>query len=723
MTFTNATMLAGIAGAMVPLTLHLLGRARYKGVQWGAMIFLSGPTMRQSRASRLKELSLLGLRMAMVAVLAVALSRPIVAPGSTTALDEPTSMLIIVDRSPSMTFGENGPLRKDVASRAALASLATLRPGDEAAVLFTPQTPSPGSVDFTSELQAIASRLGDIPPGLERANLAATLNAAAAMFRNSHAMNRRIVLITDHQATNWNEVDSAFAASWKKLASDTSGRQPLFTVIPVGSTDAGNVAIESVQAVSLPVIRDAASAVEVRVRNFDTVPVVGVSLSVQVDNAEVHKTTLNLAAGAVATIRCAVRFKTAGPHTLLARLDPSGLPFDDSLEVGVDVLEPLSVLVLSGDLTDPRELGKQNGAWYAKAALSPFAAAAEAGIDPAQVELAGTSGWPEITRKRYQVLVLSNLPRLSPAQTRQIEQFVYGGGGVLIAPGHLSRVDDYNAGLWRDGAGLLPAELESPVAADGSQATTLQGLELSHPVFRFLRNGGEPLPRVAVDRYFPVRSPESRGTVLGRYASGKAFLIETAYGRGRVMLMTTPLDAEWSKLPFSNFYLPFVQSTIRYLASASLPERNLLPGQPIVVQLSGSVASRVSIGGPGFIERAIDPLPVGDGYEVRYFNTSRPGTYRVRALGDREIRFLPYFVLTPRDESDLAGLTSDQWRHFQQMLDFTVAAPEPQLITTELSDTQSRELWPWLLGVAMCIAIMEMALTRLWSDPAAEGAA
>lgn len=722
MTFTNATMLAGIAGAMVPLTLHLLGRARYKGVQWGAMIFLAGPTMRQSRASRLREFSLLGLRMAMVALLAVALSRPIVAPGSTTTLNEPTSMLIIVDRSPSMSFGENGPMRRDVASRAALASLATLRPGDEAAILFTPQTPAPGSLDFTSDLQAVASRLGDIQPGLERANLATTLNAAAAMFKNSHALNRRIVLITDQQASNWREIDPDFVAAWKQSAMDTTARTPQLTVIPVGSNDAGNVAIESVQAVNLPVIRDTPSEIEVRVRNFDTLPAVGLSLSVQVDNANVYKTTLNLAGGAVSTIRCAVRFSTAGPRTLLARLDPAGLPFDDSMEVGVDVLGPISVLIITGDSPEPTGAGPASGAWFAKAALMPFATAGESGTDPTKVEIAGIDNLPEITRRKYQVVVLSNLPRLSPAQTRQLEQFVYGGGGVLIAPGKLSRVDDYNAGLWRDGAGILPAEIESPVAADGSQATTLQGLELTHPVFRFLRNGAEPVPRVTVGRYFPIRASESRGTVIGRYASGKPFLIQSAYGRGRVMLITTPLDSEWSGLPYSSFYLPLLQSAVRYLASAALPERNLLPGQPLVVQLSGPVATRVTISAPGILERAAEPVPVGDGYEVRYFNTSRPGTYRVRAQGDRDVRFLPYYVLAPRDESDLTGLTDDQWKRLQQMLEFNVAASEPQGITEALSDSQRRELWPWLLGLVMFGAILEMGLTRLWSDPAAEGA-
>ena len=47
--------------------------------------------------------------------------------------------------------------------------------------------------------------------------------------------------------------------------------------------------------------------------------------------------------------------------------------------------------------------------------------------------------------------------------------------------------------------------------------------------------------------------------------------------------MTTALDADWSTLPLSNFYLPFVQSAVRYLAGGAVPDGNLSPGK--VIQL------------------------------------------------------------------------------------------------------------------------------------------
>src|SRR5438067_2154405 len=70
--FENVLMLAGLGGAVVPLVIHLLARARYRTVDWGAMMFLDGAAPRYRDGGRLREWALLGVRMAAVALLATA---------------------------------------------------------------------------------------------------------------------------------------------------------------------------------------------------------------------------------------------------------------------------------------------------------------------------------------------------------------------------------------------------------------------------------------------------------------------------------------------------------------------------------------------------------------------------------------------------------------------------------------------------------------------------
>ena len=73
--FLNAVMLAGLAGVALPILAHLLTKRRYDIVHWGAMRFLQ-LGQRTRRKIRLQDFLLLLLRMALIALLAIALARP-----------------------------------------------------------------------------------------------------------------------------------------------------------------------------------------------------------------------------------------------------------------------------------------------------------------------------------------------------------------------------------------------------------------------------------------------------------------------------------------------------------------------------------------------------------------------------------------------------------------------------------------------------------------------
>src|SRR5438094_196980 len=88
-------------------------------------------------------------------------------------------------------------------------------------------------------------------------------------------------------------------------------------------------------------------------------------------------------------------------------------------------------------------------------------------------------------------------------------------------------------------------------------------IRTSRAILRF-RRGSDPLPGAVIGRYFPAVPRQGDSRVLASYASGEPFLIEGPRGRGRVLLVTSPLDGDWNTLPLFPFYLPFVQSMVRY---------------------------------------------------------------------------------------------------------------------------------------------------------------
>jgi hypothetical protein len=293
------------------------------------------------------------------------------------------------------------------------------------------------------------------------------------------------------------------------------------------------------------------------------------------------------------------------------------------------------------------------------------------------------------------------------------------------------RVENYNAVLYRDGQGLMPARLEPPVSSAGSEATGLLGMELGHPIFRF-RRGTDPMPGAVIGRYFPTMVRPADARVLGTYTSGQPFLIEGPRGRGRVLLLTTPLDADWNMMPLYPFYLPFVQSMVRYTAAPALPPRNLAPGEALLASFDAPIEDvRIERGG----ERLSGIAITAGGTQVRFEDTTRPGVYRLSARvkspgspgspgsaasAGSPTRVLHYAVAAPREESDLTPLLPEQWDQLRNGLGMSILNPGAQPLSRTIAAQRSGlELWLPLLMMALGLGLVEQILTRRWGREAA----
>lgn len=736
--FANGLMLLGLAAAAVPLVLHLLARARYRVVDWGAMMFLDGGEARARQSTRFNQFLLVLVRMLVVGLLAVALARPIVR-GAWFAkpTEQQLTAAIVLDCSASMAFDENGRVRFELARGAARQVLAALRRGDRA-ILVTPGRPADEQdLRPTPELRAVDARLATLQPGFGRGDLPSAMRLAWAQLVEHEPVQRQLIVITDRQASAWDAARELAAAPWANQPRESAVPTEVF-VIPVGGAEADNLVVESVELLDPPAIRGQPFEVEVRLKNFGDVQRAALPLVLRDGDRKIHEQKVNLAAGASAAFRAVIKegFPSAGSHVLTASVTSSGLTADDSFSTVVDAIEPIRVLVFSGDERESNGggAGLRSESDFARVALAPYqSSGGQAGRDPCVVDVKPVEQWGDVRFGLYDVLILANVERFEPQQVRDLEQFVYGGGGLLIAPGNLSRVDNYNEELYRDGAGLMPAELLPATPGDWSQSTSLLGWRPEHPVFRFLRGRPDPLPSSTISRYFPARPHQPDAESLAEYVSGWPLLVETPRQqrerRGRVLLMTTPIDADWSSLPFSNFYLPFMQSAARYLAGggsgaggAAGADRNLAPGEPIQATLEPSPLNRtVGLLRPGD-DKAL-PLSMqryGDQAEVRYDgDTRRPGEYRLTIAQEGEpgrSRTIHYVVAASRDDSDLRQLTEDEWRALESSLAFErIDTAEQPIAAVMAASRDGREIWPYLLGVVILLGVLELGMARAYS--------
>jgi hypothetical protein len=268
---------------------------------------------------------------------------------------------------------------------------------------------------------------------------------------------------------------------------------------------------------------------------------------------------------------------------------------------------------------------------------------------------------------------------------------------------------------------VLPAMLMPPTAADGSESTTILGLQTDHPVFQFLRGHFE-IPSATIARYFPAVPRQVGAEVLARFLSDDPFLIDGQCEAGRVLLMTTSLDADWSTLPLSNFYLPFVQSAVKYLASGAVPNGNLKPGGLIKIALEApDVKQSVTLIRPGGRSLKLPIIQLDQQAQVQYGDTEQPGEYRLKIEAPGKPSVTHYFIVPPpRDESDLTQLTSDRWMWLEGALGFRRIDPAEGAVRETLSaGREGRELWGWALAAVLGLALLELFIARASSVPRA----
>src|SRR3990167_6136542 len=134
MSFLTPLFLVGLAGLAVPVVIHLIQRERRNVVRFPSLMFLQRIPYQSVRRRRIRNWPLLLLRLAALALIVLAFARPSprraipVATASGGARD----VVILLDRSYSMGYGD----RWARAAAAARRAIDDLQPSDRASIVF-----------------------------------------------------------------------------------------------------------------------------------------------------------------------------------------------------------------------------------------------------------------------------------------------------------------------------------------------------------------------------------------------------------------------------------------------------------------------------------------------------------------------------------------------------------------------------------------------------------
>jgi hypothetical protein len=210
------------------------------------------------------------------------------------------------------------------------------------------------------------------------------------------------------------------------------------------------------------------------------------------------------------------------------------------------------------------------------------------------------------------------------------------------------------------------------------------------------------------------------GTAIGLFTTREPFLVERAFGKGRVVLATHPLDNSWKtnliRLPD---FVRLAHELMYHLAGTRTAERNLNPNQPIVfTPRPPEAVGPVAVLAPDGRTRTLNP----DAWPVVIDGTGEPGAYKLTTPGGRTVFFAVRndsreAVLTPN--SPITGLpddNSDQKRVADLVGHLRYTNEIADITNHGGGQPVSAEVWWVLLLLVLAFLALEVVYTRKLTD-------
>lgn len=745
--FINPWMLAGLAGVALPVLAHLLSRRKYDTVDWGAMQFLEiGRSAR--RRIRLEELLLLALRMSLIALIAIALSRPWMSGGLVDHFaSRPTcDMAIVIDSSYSTDWNAGAQTPRERAVAWAKTLLDQLEPGETAGLIDARETIAAATPALTRDFDLIRESLDQLPEPSGSSRLNDGILRGLQLVNAGTNVSRHVVVITDGQIHPWRDADEHLWLQLKELREQASVPADVWVVSTQKQQPRQtNDALDRLQLSRELTVVNFPVRIRTRVKNSGASSAVSRKVYLEIDGQRLADKTISvrIEPDGQATIEFEHRFRTPGSHLIAVSIDNDNLPGDDRSEAAVEVTSALPVLLIDGS-TDPNPARTET--FFAKSALSavsnptPWIAARKVSFRSFSPSDIGN----------VKVILLANVSRLTDEQTNAIREFVHNGGGLGISLGdHVDR-QWYNAQLYRQGNGMMPVGLNdiqsAPVGPDEAPVV-IQSESLQLPwISRFQTGGDDGLLDARFTRWYatssrpktptgdeslventvdesgasdasPAIPDPSAATTAARFSNGDAFLVSQSFGRGQVALMTSTLDADWTTLPARPDYVAFLHEWIFQLAAGRVT-RNVDVGSPLLFPIDqNDQADNWVFNAPDGEE--LDVTPAGDELHplVRLNQTHLPGTYRLRRRPSdkppsEHATDEVFVVNSDRSESDLTPLSKEHWAELTDESRLRRIESPQELLESLESDATRIELWHLLLLAFLAILIGEVIMTR-----------
>ncbi len=714
MSFLNPALLMGAFALAIPIIVHLLNRRRFKRIKWAAMRFLEVSLERNQRRMKVEDWILLLLRLAIVALIVLALSRPASSWIKSTGLGSTVAASIIVDSSASMQrIDQDSTLtRFQIAKNTAMKALDSIPKGSSSSVLFAANSQGLGIKEPSHDKKRITNTINDAKSSDRGSDLFPAIQASINSLNNSPSTQRELIIITDGESSAWKQFESI------SRALNENKENIKTTIALVGNAPDENIAITSLSQKTPIVSVGQPMRLSVGVTNFGELEINDLSLQISINenNSGLPINIESIKPNEEKIITTFVEIDSPGYLRINAEINhKDSKPVDNSRQIVIRAIEKIKTLLIDGE---PGRSITESETFFLQNALIPVPEELVESffISTDKVNLGSIN---DVEIDDYDVIFLANVPDFSEEIITKINNFVKGGGGLVVFPGDNINTSFYNQEL-HEKINLLPASYGKIIPEEGStNSLSLQASGYNHPLVELWNDpGAGTLGDVKTVKAIElVLNDETNGNVAVQYSSGAAAVIEADVGLGKVYQFSSSADTEWNDLPVKAAFLPIIHRVVGSVISRMDSGLNIQVGETFVRNVPQSWINKEATIAHSKSETAsfISAEKNNQGANIQFEEVNTSGIYDLKLTEPFEL--IQFSATSDPKESNPEKLSEPQIERLKELSSNFIEAPSLDDITSALNRKRNgAEIWPLLLLTALLLTLLELYLSQKFSQ-------
>jgi hypothetical protein len=697
--FLNPIILfAAGAAVLLPLLIHIFNRQKVKTIPFSSLLFLRSLEKTRMRRIKIKEYLLLLIRSLIILLVVAAFARPAIRGGFATKVGAhaKTSIVLLLDNSYSMGFEtKDGPVF-ELAKGKAKSILDQLKEGDEASLIEFSSHPRVITPHPTHDFRDLTRYLDEEARlSAEKTNVGEAIKLAHEILKDSKNLNREIYLVTDMEKSGWSDLQPNI------LPSDD--RKTKLYLVNVSPWEKQNLCIEEISFGPQLIEKGRPFQITAKIANYTHQAVNGLLVGLYLDGKRVNQTDVDLQKDGKASVKFNPLVDQAGIHTGFFELTDDDLLIDNRRYFTFRIPEKIPVLLVGEGERDTHHLGL---------ALNPL----DAEDANKKVTKRSKSSLSGIDFNKFDVVILSNLSRLTDVQLTNLERFVQKGGGLFIILGDNIDPDFYANRLINKFFNLRVATPFKSTTNTGG-FFSLERIDLDHPIFQVYRNlEKDQLPLIKFFSIFELPQGREVKTIVS-FSLGRPALVEKSFGVGKALILAASVDESRADLVVHPFFVPMINRAVEYLAAdLSRLDEDILIGSKVTRELPADLAGKeIEIFDPEMKKTSLQPSFQTDKLIIKIDDTSLPGIYNVQAStsspGRGEVVDRFAVNIDPKD-SDPEKIEISDVEDKLEGVDFLFIDPGDDIEESILQSRYGKELWKTFLWIAFGLLALEMFLAR-----------